>query len=204
MIQQINLYTDELRPKREPLQARSAGVLLVALVAVLILAGGFARWEYSTAVEEQRTLQQQVNALQDELAVLETTVAAKVEDPDLVAAMRQMDREAQQRRQVLSQVETLVVIDGPRFSAYLEALARQTLDGLWLTTIDLGRSSSDLRLTGVTRAGERVPQYLQRLSAEPAFIGREFHSFALDRAEDRQLIQFSVATDDGEEGGHGS
>lgn len=207
MIQQVNLYTDELRPRREPLQARTAGALLIALLAFLVLVSGFARWEYGDALEEQRAMQRQVELLQDELTGLEQTVAARQEDPDLVAAMRTLDHEVKQRRQVLSQVETLVIADGRHFSAYLEALARQTLDGLWLNTIDLGRSASDIRLTGTARAGERVPQYLQRLSAEPAFNGSEFHSFALDRADEGRLINFSVATDGAEregEGAHGS
>lgn len=198
MTQQVNLYTDELRPRREPLRAHTAGALLLALVAFLMLAGGFARWEYRASLEEQRAMQRQVELLQDELTILEQTVAARQEDPVLIDALRTLDREAQQRRQVLSQVENLVIADSRRFSAYLEALARQTLEGLWLNTIELGRSASEIRLSGTARAGERVPQYLQRLSAEPAFIGREFHSFALDRAEEGRLINFSVATDGSE------
>lgn len=196
MIQQVNLYTDELRPTKEPLQARAAGGLLIVLLVFLILAGGFAHWESGNARESQQAMQAQVNALQDELAALEQTVAAKVEDPDLVNVMRELDQAVQQRRLVLSQVESLVLTDGGYFSAYLEALARQTLDGLWLTTIDLGRSASDIRLTGQTRAGERVPEYLQRLSNEPAFNGSEFHTFTLDRGEEGRLIHFRVATDD--------
>lgn len=205
MIQQVNLYTTELRPKREPLGSHVAGGLLVVLAVFLVLAGGFAHWNSSRALEEQRVIRHQVEALQDELAGLEKTVAARIEDPSLIKAMRELDRNVQQRRQVLAQVESLVVADGRYFSVYLEGLARQTVDGLWLTTIDLGRSASNIRLTGETRAGERVPEYLQRLSNEPAFSGSEFHSFALDRGEDGGLIQFRVATDGaGEEDAHGS
>ena len=86
------------------------------------------------------------------------------------------------------------------FSSPLSALARQVPQGLWLTHIRLDASNGAVGLVGKAQSGRLVPVYLEQLGDEPAFMGKTFGSFRLDREEDGRWIEFQVATDRNWEG----
>jgi Tfp pilus assembly protein PilN len=66
-------------------------------------------------------------------------------------------------------------------SGYLIGLARQRIEGLWLTRIDIREGGDAINLSGRSITAEQVPQYLQRLSAEQAFKGRTFGGLAVQK-----------------------
>jgi MSHA biogenesis protein MshI len=51
-------------------------------------------------------------------------------------------------------------------------------------------------LSGRAQTGRLVPSYLEALGEEPAFQGRTFGAFRLERDEEGRWIEFRVATDE--------
>jgi hypothetical protein len=68
-------------------------------------------------------------------------------------------------------------------SPYLRALARQNLNGLWLTGFEL--AGKDMILSGRALRAELVPEYLRRLAREDVMRGRQFAMLSMQepRAE---------------------
>ncbi|WP_312201701.1 PilN domain-containing protein, partial [Stutzerimonas balearica] len=123
-------------------------------------------------------------------------------DPQLPKQLA--EREAQ-NGQLLQLAEYLGKLDAERaegFVPILTALAdRHPPAGLWLTKIQLRAGGHDMSLKGQSRDQELLPLYLQSLGVSPAFAGREFARFDVQRDE-RQLLEFTLSShagaDDGE------
>jgi hypothetical protein len=65
------------------------------------------------------------------------------------------------------------------FVGRMTALARQQLDGLWLTGATFVSGSDGFELTGVAMSGDLVPIYLERLTNEPAIAGTRLQTIAI-------------------------
>ncbi len=199
IIQQVNLYTDELRPRREKLQAGMALSILAFALVVVAVAAGIARFQESRLRAETRALQQQNEQLQHTVEQLTSDVEARQPDPEVEAALERVTAILARRHRLLDRVENLIATETMGFSSPLSALARQVPQGLWLTHIRLDASKGAVGLAGKAQSGRLVPVYLEKLGDEPAFTGKTFGSFRLDREEDGRWIEFRVATDaDGE------
>jgi hypothetical protein len=83
--------------------------------------------------------------------------------------LKAMAVELARRQQALSYLRA----GGPNrgFVGRMTALARQQLDGLWLTGAVFVSGSDGFELTGDAMSGDLVPIYLNRLTNEPAIAG---------------------------------
>jgi hypothetical protein len=77
------------------------------------------------------------------------------------------------------------------FSRYLEGLARQSEEGLWLTRIELFNGGRSMGLEGLTSEPEYVPRLIKKLGNETAFTGTEFDIFKLHQQD--SLLSFIVS-----------
>ena len=79
------------------------------------------------------------------------------------------------------------------FAARLEALARQSVDGLWLTGMVLHQD--DVLLKGRALQPQLIPVYVQRLDREPSLQGRAFKALEVVRPIDKAAHAASAAED---------
>jgi hypothetical protein len=56
----------------------------------------------------------------------------------------------------------------------MRAFAKQSLNGLWLTSFSIDSRSEQLNISGRTLQSELVPEFIARLSNEPALKGKLF------------------------------
>lgn len=198
-VQQVNLYTDDLRPRQEKLQAGMAMSVLALALVVIVVAAGVAHYQESGLQAETAALQQQNEQLERSVTQLTNDVEARQPDPEVEAALERVTATLSRRQKLLDRVENLIATETTGFSSPLSALARQVPQGLWLTHIRLDASNGAVGLVGKAQSGRLVPVYLEQLGDEPAFMGKTFGSFRLDRGEDGRWVEFHVATDaDGE------
>ena len=194
MIQQVNLYPAELRPRREPLQFRQllwgmATVVLAVIVTWLVLC-----WRQHGLQQHADALQARLDAEQQVLTQKTEAVAAMHEDPALQAAITDLQSQVRQRQQLLQQIQRLQQTAEAGFSRYLQALAAQSSNRLWLTGIVLHGDTGEMRLQGQATQADAVPLYLERLRQEPAFKGAVFGDFQMHKQEDRPLLQFELSS----------
>jgi MSHA biogenesis protein MshI len=191
--QQINLYQPVLRTQKKVFTARTILELAGIFAFGLVLIFGYARYQLSGLEGNIAMLEQQRNAAMVQLQTLSEQVRplprAQLFDDQIRDA--ELDRE---RKQVLLRGfrdRRAGATSG--FSQHLAGLARQRVDGLWLTRV-LVRDNG-IELAGHAEAGELLPRYLARLGREQAFTGTEFASFELQRGERAgDPASFRVAT----------
>lgn len=178
MSQQINLIDPALRPRRDWLQFKVVAPVALACLAVVVAASAFLRWERRALEVREGAVNAQLKTSQERLQALAQSVGQRVGDPRLAAESELLATEIRQRQEVLGELERGRG-QGPRFSEDLRGLARQTMDGLWLTAFAAGGDSLEIR--GRMLDSSLLPAYIRRLNAEPAFQGRRFD--ALDVSE---------------------
>jgi len=197
MIQQVNLYTSELRPRQQRLSAARALGITVVLMLVIAGYGAWLSYEQRQLAREVAGLEQQNSRLDEAVAGLSEAVERRQPDPELEAALQRINETLARRQRLLERVEGLVVSPGKAFSPQMAALARQIPDNVWLTGIVLEAQPQRIQIEGRTRTSAQVPLYLEQLGQAPAFTGRTFGVFRLDRPDEGDWVEFFVASEPG-------
>ncbi len=198
MIQAVNLYTAELRPRKRQISAAALLLVAASALAIVTAGGGWYRVQAGSLQQALATEQATNSRLLESIDQLGHQVEARKPDPTLETAIAQVTASLARRQSLLERVERLAYDRSEGFATPMSALARQVPEGLWLTRILL--RSDQVLLAGRTRTGSRVPMYLEQLGGEPAFQGQVFGRFQLTRNDEHSWIEFQVATHrDGEE-----
>lgn len=204
MKQQVNLYTAELRPRKQRLKASTLLILLALVVLATAAFRGLGYWQNQKLEQQVAQVERQNSQLRDANEAMARQIDARKPDPELEKALQRVTDTLSRRQRLLQQVENLATNNHSGFSSRMAALARQVPGELWLTGLTLQSSPERLRLTGRTRSPERVPLYLEQLGSEPIFAGQTFQDFELNRPDDEDeergdWVQFRVATEPGAE-----
>ena len=192
MKQQVNLLAPMYRKQRALFSARvSIGICLLVSVA-LTLIYFITVWrasvignEYNRLVATRDTATRRVNDLAAQLQ-------GKTGDPAAEAEVEALTTERDRKAQALAALALREADSTVGFSPQFIGLARQRLNGLWLTRIEL--SGSQLALHGVALSEELIPRYLRRLGAEGVFAGTAFQQARLERATDGDELRFELRT----------
>ena len=185
MRQQVNLLAPMYRKQRALFSSRvSIGIcLLVTACFALIYLGTV--WRGSALASEQVRLAAQRDTATRRVNELATQLQGKA-DPALEA-------------QALAALSNREVATTAGFSPQFIGLARQRLNGLWLTRIEL--SGAHVTLQGVALSEELIPRYLRRLGAEEVFAGTAFQQARLERAGEGGGLRFELRTQPAAGGG---
>jgi len=192
-MQQVNLYTDDFRPKKVVLPL--AQIVLIPIGVIAILAA-ISYWLYMGLAEDETKVAKkmaQADKMKHRLTLLEEKAKRLKRDDSLVSANKRLQLKLDARQQMIQILDSVVVKDEGGFSNLLTSLARQKTEGLWLNHISVGASGHSMTLEGRTLNADSVPGYLQNLRSEPGFIGRSFTLFSLKLdPENSKGLDFSL------------
>lgn len=90
----------------------------------------------------------------------------------LEAEVARLQAELQKREQLASALSTGELGNRAGFSAFLAALGRRDIPGVWLVGVTIGDAGASLQVEGRALHAELVPAYLKSLGAEPMMQGR--------------------------------
>ncbi|MGZ8259330.1 MAG: PilN domain-containing protein [Caldimonas sp.] len=179
MTQNINLYDPALRERRDWLAVDHAAALVGVAALAVVLAAGWARGSLARAAPVATQLDADVNAERAAMQQLAARSTTRRPDATLEGEVARAERALARRRGTLEHVQASGLGRDGGFAAELEALARQSTQGLWLTGVAL--RDGDVQLRGRALDAALIPRYVQRLEAEPALQGRGFKALAIDR-----------------------
>ena len=178
MTQQINLFNPAFRRQKKHF---SAATLLLALAALAV--GSTAMYAFQGY--QNRTLERvladtdsQVAVRREQMLRLSKDLSARGSDKGVAEQLARAEERLLARRSLLDEVSTGAGGNAGGFSGYLAALARRTMPGVWLTGVEVGKSS-ELVLKGRVLQSELVPLYLTRLKQEEPFAGRSVSELRL-------------------------
>lgn len=186
MSQQINLYNVAFEPKRDfsslsGLAAAWGIAVLVVLVAMLAMAIRTSNVKHNLMQESQARV-----AAQAEMTRLASRLSARKPDPGLAAELAQLEDGLASRTEVMNTLDAGVIGDMQGFSGYLEAFARQSFSGLWLTGLKVASAGQDVVLEGRAVRPELVPGYLKRLNREEVMQGHSFAELEMRRPDSNE------------------
>lgn len=183
MTHYINLYDPALLRRREWLTATNLAFAVAAVFLVMLLWGGWARFDAARLAEQAAALDSQVKAAREQSVALAGQLGARKADPALelsVAAARELLGVRREIRDALGQG---VASAAAGQADYLRGLARQTVANLWLTEFSIGPEGTRMEIHGRTLDPATLPEYIHRLNAEPAFRGRRFAALSVSLPE---------------------
>lgn len=183
--QQINLYRIALstRPqKRRTLVWRASVFGLMALAAgYCALLGGdlvHKRWTLSQVAEQHARVSQKISELKSQMVAPDGADATTT----FVALNERLARAQQDR----ASLEQFIATPGDGFSSTFVALARQHLQGLWLTQIDRGADIGSLHVKGRAIDPALVPKFVQKLAHETVLHGASFQQLKIYLPDDNE------------------
>lgn len=195
MRQQINLYQPELFEKQVPFSSRLTAMLLLGCLACALLVGVIGAWSQSSLRSELARLQVRQDTALQRLAEYQRQYPPRSPDPALALEVERMQADRQARIALLEMLTRKQPGNSEGFSSHLEGLAREDLSTVWLRHIRLSAGGHDLLLEGSAVRASDVPVYLQRLTRQQDYAGREFEHLQLSRSENHpQVIDFLLQT----------
>lgn len=181
MSQQINLYNPILLRQKKYFSAvtmaQALGILLLGLLAFY----GYARYQVAGLQTATELGAKRLESTQARLARLAQQFSPRAKSAELEQRILQTETELKTLAQAQQALKQSGLLDSSGFSPYFQALARQIVDGLWLTQFTVG--GGEMRISGRALQAQLVPTYIRRLGTEPALQGRQFSMLEMRQPE---------------------
>ena len=199
MSQQINLYSPLFCKQKKLLSA----MVLVQATGLLVLAvAGFYFYLSAQTSRLEARVADSSRQLQNELEQLK--VHGTQQSPDarvklLAERRKKLEAEFSERTQALQAMDKGAAGRTEGYSGLLRALARLSMDGIWLTRVRFSEERGEAFIAGRAARPELVPLYLQRLRTEERLQGQDFSSLEITRpAQPARFIEFVLSSGGGE------
>lgn len=178
MMQQVNLYQPILRREKKVFSTATMLQVLGAIALLMVALYAYNAWQLAQLQDHLDALQSQEKALVQRVATVTRGLSPRPESRELRRRVEVARRERELKQQLVRLLDRRGT--GPLanrgFAEAVAALARQPVDGLWLTHLDMyqGGATRELTLRGRSARAELVPQLVQRLANETVFSGVRF------------------------------
>jgi hypothetical protein len=194
MSQQINLFDARFRLERPHF---SAATMALAVLAISLLMSGIAALYAVQNRALEATLaqtEQRVVGLRAQMMRFARDAGEQGRSTALSDEVARLEEQLRARRGLLKGIQGGASASAEGFSPYLTALARQTMQGVWLTGVEVSAASGELVLRGRVSDSELMPIYIQRLNREPLFQGRAVRELRLAAKGEpgKRFVEFSL------------
>jgi hypothetical protein len=129
------------------------------------------------ALESGRQLKEELERLRAYSAQEAPEVRAKL----LAERRKKLESAYAERTQALEAMDKGVLGRTEGYSSVLRALARLSVDGVWLTRVRLSDERGEASIAGRATRPELVPPYLERLRREERLRGQDFSTLEITR-----------------------
>lgn len=195
MSQQINLYSPIFRKQTKVFSATTMlqGLGLIVLVVAVFYYYMSAQSSLLElrAAESGRQLKSELERLKVYGARESPTERLKA----LAERKKALERTLGVQTQLLEGLKAGAFGRGEGYSGMLRALARVSVEGVWLTRVDFSEEGGELSLAGRAMRADLLPAYLARLRADPSLRTQEFTRLEVTRAAPA-FVEFTLSSGD--------
>lgn len=196
MRQQINLYQPVFRKQKKVFTAAAMLQVTLIVIALFILTGGYSYLQLTKLEQQEKQTLANLSRSQLQFKNIQEQSDQGTNEKLLTAEIKRLNREIEQKKSVTGLLAQGPYANTRGFSSHFEALAREHIDGAWLTRIEISGGGTSLGLRGITFSADLVPVYLQRLLQEQVFSETSFNVLGLERSKAKpEEIHFQVKTD---------
>lgn len=183
MSQQINLLSPDLRRKRERVSATHVALLTVVAVLIVLSVAVWTRKEAELSAQSAEEQESKLKALKEQIAAAGKELLARKPNERLLVELAGARSQLEGRQEVMKYLEHGGLASADGFAQFLHGLARQTVNGVWLTGFSVNEGGHDMELRGRALQAALLPDYIRRLNGEAVFRGRSFASIDVHRAD---------------------
>lgn len=195
MSQQINLYSPLFRRQKKVF---SAVALLQAIgLVVLVVAVFYFYLSAQSSLLELRAADssRQLQSELERLKVYSAQQSPEMRAKSLAERRKTLEAGFNERTQALEAMDKGALGRTEGYSGLLRALARLSMDGLWLTRVRFSEEKAEAFIAGRATRPELVPLYIQRLRTEEKLQGQDFSSLEITRpAQPVRFIEFVLSS----------
>ncbi len=198
MIQQINLYQDCLKEKKEVFPPSAIGwVMGIGLLGLLIIFG-FGQVKVSSLDARFHNLQMRKAEILEALKKVKDSASPYTGDTLLQEELARVQTEVNVKAALLKNMKTLNRNNLLEFSNYLETLGRHGQNGLWLTRIEVREAGKRLTLAGRALHPWLVSKFTEELARQERFTGLTTAKLWIQNTESgRNPVSFILETEPG-------
>ncbi|WP_157496702.1 hypothetical protein [Hahella ganghwensis] len=184
-MQQINLYTQEFRPRKDPLAFKNMLVVLSVIWFVGLAYSGYLIWDVLKDEQRMAGLEVDNASLQQEVDILEAKLEARARDVQLQSDNKILKARLRNTQHLLDIIDEGINDEEDRgvFGDILMSLARHRVEPVWLFQIEIYNFGQGIALRGVTEEPEMIPEYLKALGSDAVMTGRSFNIFQVEKPE---------------------
>jgi len=177
--QQINLFNPIFLQQKKIFSTRTMAQALGVLVLGVVAMGLYGSARVSAMQKQADAGAAQLQARQARLVAVNAEFPPRQKDPTLAEAVLEAERQLGTLREVSGVLQGGELGNTRGYAEYFRALARQHVDGLWLTGLTITGAGTDIGVRGRALDPESVPGFLTRLTREPVMQGKGFGSLQM-------------------------
>ncbi len=153
------------------------GLAFIAFCAVLFY--GYAFFQTSELKLQIEESNKTLATEQARLAEITSEFLRQRSGMTLEQELRKVETDLAVQREIINTMKSGVLGNTRGYSEYMQAFARQVVNGLWLTGFKIEGDAVQMSMSGAALAPELVPGYIKRLNNEKAMRGKTFTSLQM-------------------------
>lgn len=182
MSQQINLFNEGFEHKRQRLTATTMAVFTSVLVLGLAGVGVAGQLRVNSLQRDAALGAAQLDKVQKRLDSVSAEFKPRRSDPKLAGDLADANTQLAALRHVSDLIAHGDLGNTQGYAEYFRALARQHVEGLWLTGVHVGGAGQDIGVRGRALDAAMVPGFLGRLRQESIMQGKPIGSLQIAEA----------------------
>jgi len=182
MSRQINLYSPAFRSQPKTF---SAGW---TVAAVVVIAAGMSAY-YAWDIRKLRGLSARKSQAEAQLKQLSEQLVAlgqagrRTKNKALEDQVASAENLLKTRQELFGRLQSGEIGNRDGYAKFLTALARQRVEGVWLTGVEISGPGNDFALDGRAIRADLLPGFIKMLRNEEAFRGKPIGTLALRERE---------------------
>jgi hypothetical protein len=175
----LNLVNPAFRPRRLIVSAGRLALAAASVAAGLIAADLWLGRQAADLQAQAKANEAQLAGMRERLAAIGRQAASYRPDAELSRRAGEAETLLRIRESAVAALDAGAGGSATGFSEIMRALARQSIDGLWLTGFTIDSGGAELSLAGRALDADLLPAYITRLGGEAVMRGRAFAALKL-------------------------
>jgi hypothetical protein len=196
--QQINLFNPQFLEKEKYFSAVAMTQALGLIVLGMAAFYGYALWQEGSLTRQTGESGRAYEQQKQQFAKVTAELSPEKRETQLDQDLKSTEAAIALRQSLLRELGAGSSARPAGYSEYLRAFARQTVEGLWLTSIQIAEGGAQLTMSGRALQADLVPVLIARLKQESVLKGRPLEALAITRGtagkDPRTIVEFTVSS----------
>lgn len=172
MSQQINLFSEGKGRRKGEFTAPVMLLYLGLVIAGMLVYFGIAQYQTGQMNATLEKGKKRIDEDQKRLITISAEFSRKRGGLTLEQELKNISDEAAAQKEIIQALQGGSLGNSSGYSGFMQAFARQIVNGMWLTGITIQGDAAEMKLQGATLNAELVPEFIMRLNREEVMRGK--------------------------------